>query len=132
MLIRPFKKLVEIHIGMRGNSVAVNFAYIGINRLRQVVGLFKSFKNKMIAHALVGIHSAVQIPEPETDISRCCQCKSAGKINGILKVGAKIPVMHDIGIETMQGQRNLPRCGLSQKQLLFLRQQHSIGGQVHL
>ena len=70
MFIWPFKELVEIHIGMRGNGVAVNFAYIGINRLRQVLGLFKGFKNKMIAHALVGIHSAVQIPEPETDISR--------------------------------------------------------------
>ena len=72
VFIRPFKKLVKIHIGMGCNGVAVNLAHIGVNGLGQTIGLLKGFENKLVAKALVSFGSTIQIPESEADIARWC------------------------------------------------------------
>ena len=80
----------------------------------------------LVAKALVSFGSTIQIPESEADIARCCHCKSPGKINGILKIGAEIPGMHGIGIKAVQGQRNLTGCCFAQKQLMFFGKKNAL------
>ena len=60
VFIRPFKKLVKIHIGMGCNGVAVNLAHIGVNGLGQMIGLLKGFENKLVAKALVSFGSTIR------------------------------------------------------------------------
>ena len=110
------------------NGVAVNLTHLGVFGLGLMIGLLKGFENKLVAKALVSFGSTIQIPESEADIARCCHCKSPGKINSILKIGAEIPGMHGIGIKAVQGQRNLPGGCLAQKQLMLFGKQYSIGG----
>ena len=64
VFIRPFKKLVKIHIGMGCNGVAVNLAHIGVNGLGQMIGLLKGFENKLVAKALGIVLLGSQIPLP--------------------------------------------------------------------
>lgn len=89
----------------------------------QMIGLFKGFENKLVAKALVSFGSTIQIPESEADIARCCHCKSPGKINGILKIGAEIPGMHGDWHQSCAGTEKFERVLFRPEAAVFFREE---------